>query len=243
MTGQLMPFDYEGNEIRTMQIDGAPAFIGKDACTVLGISKYRDAITQLDDDERVSVAVDTLGGTQQMTAVTESGLYALMLISRSPKVKPFRRWVTGTVLPQIRKTSFYGQPTMSRVELLSRAVLEATSAIAELEPKAKAFDAFLSSVGDYSVNEAAKVLSRDHGILTGQGRLFQFMETIGWIYRDAKNRPLPYQTQVDAGRLVAKPQFHFHPETGDVVADPPQIRITAKGLDALRGKYLDTKSA
>lgn len=243
MTGQLVPFDFNGQPIRSITVDGEPWFIATDVCSILEIGNSRQAVSYLDDDEKGVTTNDTPGGAQQVGIVNESGLYSLILRSRKAEAKAFKKWVTSVLLPQIRKTGAYGQPTMSREELLSRAVLEATSAIAELEPKAKAFDTFLSSVGDYSVNEAAKVLSRDHGILTGQGRLFQFMETLGWIYRDAKNRPLPYQTQVDNGRLVAKPQFHYHPETGDVVADPPQIRVTAKGLDALRGKYLDSKSA
>ena len=242
MSANLMPFEYEGQDIRTVTIGDDPWFVAADVARILG---YRDAANltrRLDDDERGTRSMSTPSGQQDMTVISESGLYSAILGSQVTGAKAFKKWVTSVLLPQIRKTGAYGQPTMTREELLSRAVLEATSAIAELEPKAKAFDTFLSSVGDYSVNEAAKVLSRDHGILTGQGRLFQFMETHGWIYRDAKNRPLPYQTQVDNGRLVAKPQFHYHPETGDVVADPPQIRVTAKGLEALRGKYLDDKA-
>ncbi|WP_373426951.1 Bro-N domain-containing protein [Microbacterium sp. SORGH_AS_0888] len=85
-------------------VDGEPWFVAKDACDVLGISKYRDAVAQLAADERASTAVDTLGGRQRMAVVNEPGLYALMFISRSPKVRPFQRWVTHEVLPQIRRT-------------------------------------------------------------------------------------------------------------------------------------------
>lgn len=127
------------------------------------------------------------------------------------------------------------QITTKRVTLLE-------TRVAELAPKAETFDAFLSSVGDYSVNEAAKILARDNGILTGQGRLFTFMQGLGWIYRDVRGRPIPYQAQIDCGRLAARAQFHFHPETGEKIPDPPQIRITAKGLAALRHKYLAVAS-
>lgn len=238
MSTDLTPFDFNGQPIRSVTINGEPWFIATDVCSILEIGNSRQAVSYLDDDEKGVTTNDTLGGTQQVGIVNESGLYSLILRSRKAEAKAFKKWVTSVLLPQIRKTGSYGQPTMSREELLSRAVLQADEWIKELEPKAKAFDTFLSSTGDYSVNEAAKVLSRDHGILTGQGRLFAYMEKIGWLYRDAKNKPVPLQTQINNGRLVAKAQFHYHPETGDVVADSPQVRITAKGLDALRSKYL-----
>jgi anti-repressor protein len=94
-------------EIRTVLKDGEPLFIAADVCKALDISKYRDAVSRLDSDERESVEVDTLGGTQRMTAVTESGLYALVLGSRKPEAKAFKRWITHEVIPTIRKTGGY----------------------------------------------------------------------------------------------------------------------------------------
>jgi anti-repressor protein len=104
---ELEIFNYSGKQVRTAFADQTNVFIGKDVCDVLGISKYRDALAQLDEDERVSVVVDTLGGQQTMVGVTEPGVWALMLISRSPEVKPFRRWLTHEVLPAIRRTGSY----------------------------------------------------------------------------------------------------------------------------------------
>lgn len=248
MTADLVPFAYEGAELRSVLVDGEPWFITADALALLDLG--RSSTTALDDDEKGVHSMDTLGGKQSAAVISESGLYSLILRSRKDEAKAIKRWITREVLPAIRKTGTYTVALPeTREELLARAVLEATSAlaekdahIAELEPKAKTFDVFLSTVGDYSVNEAAKVLSRDHGILTGQQRLFTFMEKLCWIYRDGKGKPVPYQTQVENGRLVAKPQFHYHPETGEVVADPPQIRVTAKGLEALHQKYLAAAS-
>lgn len=145
------------------------------------------------------------------------------------------------VSPRFEIPADYPSALRAAAAQAERAAL-AESKVAELAPKAETFDAFLSSVGDYSVNEAAKILARDNNILTGQGRLFTFMQGLGWIYRDAKGRPIPYQAQVDAGRLAARAQFHFHPETGERIPDPPQIRVTAKGLAALRHKYLAVSS-
>jgi prophage antirepressor-like protein len=100
--------------IRTEVVRGEVRFVAKDVCEALGIEKYRDAFSRLDDDERVSIIVDTLGGKQRMVGVTESGLYALVFQSRKPNARVFRRWVTGEVLPSIRRTGFYG---MNRKEL------------------------------------------------------------------------------------------------------------------------------
>jgi len=96
--------NYERAAVRVGIVDGEPVWLAKDICGIVGISKYRDALAQLDPDERVSIAVDTPGGVQQMAGVTEAGVWSLMMISRSPMVKPFKRWLTHEVLPTIRKT-------------------------------------------------------------------------------------------------------------------------------------------
>jgi anti-repressor protein len=90
----LVDTRFDGYHIRFLiPPTGEPAWVGKDVCAVLGISKYRDAQAQLDTDERVSIAVDTPGGPQRMVGVLEAGLYALMIISRSPQAQSFRRWL------------------------------------------------------------------------------------------------------------------------------------------------------
>ena len=95
----LQVFNYNGNEVRTIQKDGEPWWVLKDVCGILGISKYRDTASRLDEDERGSVRVDTPGGEQEMTVVNESGLYNVILRSDKPEAKPFRKWVTSDVLP------------------------------------------------------------------------------------------------------------------------------------------------
>ena len=104
----LQVFSYNSSEVRTVMRDGEPWFCLKDVCAVLGISKYRDVAARLDPDEREPVRVDTLGGTQEMVFINESGLYSVILRSDKPEAKPFRKWVTSDVLPTIRKTGGYG---------------------------------------------------------------------------------------------------------------------------------------
>lgn len=104
---QVVPFCFDGNEVRVTNLEGNPWFVAKDVCAVLGISQHRDALSRLDDDERGSVLLDTLGGKQDLSVISESGLYSLIFRSRKMAAKRFRKWVTSEVLPSIRKTGSY----------------------------------------------------------------------------------------------------------------------------------------
>lgn len=104
-------FDFNSQQIRTVIHQGSPWFVAADVCAILEIGKYRDAIARLDDDERRLVVVDTLGGAQEMASINESGLYSLILTSRKPQAKQFKKWVTAEVLPAIRQTGRYETPT------------------------------------------------------------------------------------------------------------------------------------
>lgn len=115
----LQIFHFGGNEgtpFRVQLINDEPYFVGKDLCQILGFSKYRDVLASLDEDERVSIFVDTLGGKQSMTAVNESGFYHLVFKSSHPKAAEFRRKVTMEILPTLRRTGRYevAQPQPKR---------------------------------------------------------------------------------------------------------------------------------
>lgn len=121
---ELQVFSYNEKQVRTVQMSDETMFVLKDICDVLGISKYRDVVERLDEDERALVKVDTLGGVQSMVAVNESGLYNVILRSDKPEAKPFRKWVTSEVLPSIRKTGTYSAAALSPAEqLLAQAQL------------------------------------------------------------------------------------------------------------------------
>lgn len=100
----LMPFTYEGATVRTVMIDGEPWFVLADLCTVLDIAAVGRAAARLDEGVRRTHTLQTPGGAQPMTVVSESGMYEVVIRSDKPKAIPFRRWVTGEVLPTIRKT-------------------------------------------------------------------------------------------------------------------------------------------
>ncbi len=105
----LIPFDFDGSAVRVVLRNSDPWFVAKDVCGVLEIVNHKDAVSRLEDDERRGSVVPTpLGGRQEMTCVSESGLYSLIFTSRKEEAKRFRKWVTGEVLPSIRKTGGYG---------------------------------------------------------------------------------------------------------------------------------------
>ena len=106
----IVPFGYGDHDIRTLVIDGQPWFVAKDVCDVLEIGNTSDALKGLDEDEKGIATVDTPGGPQQMSTVNEPGLYSLILRSRKPEAKRFKRWITHDVLPALRKTGTYALP-------------------------------------------------------------------------------------------------------------------------------------
>lgn len=119
--------------VRNVVIKGEPWFVAKDVCDVLGLSKSRDAVARLDEDEkqRCPLLLDAAGRPNEMTIVSESGLYSLILQSRKPEAKAFKKWVTSEVLPSIRKYGYYIAPgsELSRKErhAMERSLLKALS--------------------------------------------------------------------------------------------------------------------
>jgi phage antirepressor YoqD-like protein len=179
-----------------------------------------------------------------VTTVNEAGLYSLILRSRKPEAKSFKRWITHEVLPAIRRTGTYSVDETRAIphdfasalrELLSEVESHAETR-AELEvaaPRAEAWNALASAEGDYSVGDAAKILARA-GIQTGPTRLFSKLYEIKWTYRGSDGRPRAFADRVEKGFLYEKPSFHYHPGTGERVVDAPQVRVTVKGIEKLR---------
>ncbi len=110
------------HEIRTVIRDGEPWFVAKDICDILELTDVSQTVQSLDDDEKGTYSIRTLGGNQRMSVVSESGLYALVFKSRKPEAKAFRKWVTSDVLPAIRKTGQYTRPTMSSPPLVGERI-------------------------------------------------------------------------------------------------------------------------
>ncbi|MGJ3845979.1 BRO-N domain-containing protein, partial [Limosilactobacillus fermentum] len=108
MENQLQVFDFEGSNVRTVNIDGNPYFVGKDVATILGYKNTKDALLKhVDDEDKLGSQIATSGQNREMKVINESGLYSLILSSKLPSAKKFKRWVTSEVLPAIRKTGAY----------------------------------------------------------------------------------------------------------------------------------------
>ena len=104
----LQIFDFESNDVRTVLIDGEPWFVAKDVCNILEIKNSRDALSSVDEEDKLGVGIpDPHGRTQTTTVINESGLYQLIFKSRKAEAKQFKRWVTSKVLPTLRKTGSY----------------------------------------------------------------------------------------------------------------------------------------
>lgn len=236
----LQPFMYGAQPVRSLIIDGTPWFVAKDVCEVLEINNSRQAVARLDEDGvSTTDVIDSLGRVQTAAIVSEAALYELVFLSRKPEAKNFKRWITHEVLPQIRKTGTYGVAALTGPELMARAMIEAHATIQaanekvkELTPRAQAWDAFLSTAGDHSMNEAAKILQRDRHIQLGERRLRDKLIEWGWIYRQ-NGDPRAYQTQIENGRLTERARYYTDTETGERVATTPQVRVTPKGIDAI----------
>lgn len=252
----LVPFEYGDQPVRTIVIDDEPWFVAPDVARILGYSEASAMTRTLDDDEKGLHSVQTPGGPQTVTVVSEPGLYSAILRSRVDGARMFKRWVTHEVLPQIRKTgTFETAPAHALPQTFSEALRAladtheakelAEAKVAQLEPAASAWSVMAEARGDYAVDEAAKILSRDERIEIGRTRLFGVMAELRWIYRSGtRGRWHAYQAQVERGRLVQKMAAAFlNQKTGEMENPAPTIRVTAKGLEALRAHLLKEVAA
>ena len=103
----LNMFEFVNAKVRVFERDGAPWWVARDVCAILGIGNSRQCLTYLDDDEKGVITVDTPGGAQKMATINEPGLYSLIMHSRKPEAQAFKRWIVHDVLPALRKTGSY----------------------------------------------------------------------------------------------------------------------------------------
>lgn len=215
----------------------------------LGFREAYDLLRNIPDEEKGSELVRTPGGDQQIGYVTEAGFYRALgqrQAARIPDVdargavERFQAWVYREVLPEIRKGTAGLVRLPSSRELAQLVIKEADRAdaaeakVAELEPAADAWNTLAKANGDYAVADAAKVLSRDPSIKIGRDRLFTVLRELRWAYRqEIDGRHRAYQRAIEAGRLSELPSSHYHPRTGELILDPPQVRVTVKGLEYL----------
>lgn len=236
----------EFGEVRTLNIENEPWFVAADVCKALDIINSRDAVARLDDDEKNTVVLtDGIPGNPNKTVVNEPGLYTLVLGSRKPEAKAFKRWITHDVIPSIRKNGGYiaGQETLSPEELMAKALLVAQKTIEEknallsrtsvelsaakveneiMRPKAGYFDEVVDRNLLTNFRETAK------GLGIKPKSFVNFLIEKKYIYRDKRGKLLPYEDKND-GLFEVKECFNEKTQWAGT-----QTLVTPKGRETFR---------
>lgn len=233
----------EFGRVRIVEVSGEAWMVGKDVAEALGHTNPQRAIREYVDSEDKGVTeIVTPGGTQEMTIINESGLYSLVLSSKLPNARKFRRWVTTEVLPTVRKHGAYMTP-----ETLQAAILNPDTMIqlcqqlkaeqehsrqleaenAAMLPKAVFADAVSASKSSILVGELAKLL-RQNGVDTGEKRLFHWLRQNGYlIKRNGADHNMPTQRSIEQGLFVIKETTVCHADGHTTISKTP--KVTGKG--------------
>lgn len=242
---EVQLFNFESHEVRSLLLNNEPWFVGKDVAEALGYSKARNAIaTHIDSEDKKDAPIQgTLGGVQEMTVINESGLYSLVLSSKLPSAKKFKRWVTSEVLPALRKTGQYQVKELSGQELMAKALIEAQSVLAakdkvieEMKPKVVFADAVATSHTSILVGELAKIL-KQNGIEMGQKRLFAWLREKGYlIKRQGTDYNMPTQKAMELGLFEIKEGSYVNGSGVNITTKTP--KVTGKGQQYFINKFL-----
>lgn len=204
-------FLFNDQRVRTVVRDGEPWFVGKDVADILGYSDTAQAVRKrIDDEDKGVVEMTTPGGKQNMVVINESGLYSLILSSKLPTAKDFKRWVTSEVLPTIRKHGAYMdmdviEKTLTNPDFIIQLAttlkeekqrrMEAEAKIAADEHKVDFYNAVGNTSATLTIERFAKLVTEKLGIQTGRNRMFQWLRKNGFL--QANN--MPYQRYINNG--------------------------------------------
>lgn len=245
--------------VRIIDKGGQPWFVGKDVADILGYSNSSKAIPQhVDEEDRQKQNLPTAQNGKLVVAswlINESGLYSLILSSKMPKAKEFKRWVTSEVIPAIRKTGGYiaGSENMTDAEIMAKAVLVAQSTIrqrdqrikelesdvAAAKPKVLFADAVSASDSTILIGDLAKIL-KQNGYNTGQKRLFQWLRDNGYlIKRQGADYNSPTQRSMELGLFRVKETPIIHAD-GHVTVNKT-VKVTPKAQIYFANKFLGGK--
>lgn len=245
-------------KVRVVEQGGEPWFIGKDVAEILGYSNTPKAIRDhVDDEDKLAERIVLSGQKREVAIINESGLYSLILSSKMPKAKEFKRWVTAEVLPAIRKTGGYiaGSEKMSDAELMAKAVLVAQATIKErdarikelesdtqrMKPKEIFADAVSASDQTILIGDLAKLI-KQNGHDIGQKRMFEWLRNNGYlIKRQGADYNSPTQRAMELGLFRIKETAVTHSD-GHVTVSKT-VKVTGKGQAYFVNKLLGAKGA
>jgi len=233
-------FHYQNRRVRVVQLDGELWFAAADVCAVLGLGNPSQAVSTLDEDERCLITNEAWRNNGDMQAVSEPGLYSLVLRSRRPEAKSFRRWITHEVIPALRNAGSYSMTVpaatgkllqFTRRDLLNLAIEaeaecdELREVVADLTPKAEFYDRVADTSASFSLGETAKMLE-----IPGFGRnnLIRFLRDEGVLMADNVAK----QRYIDRGYFHIVQRDYYAPDgTPRVKA---VTRVYEKGVDYIR---------
>lgn len=243
----------EFGEIRTMTIEGEPWFMAADVCRALDIGNSSQAISRLDEDEKMITLISNEGnrrGNPNMTVVNEPGLYTLILSSRKPETKAFKRWVTHDILPTIRKTggyvndtaqfveSYFGQLDPGQKHALTMMFDESKRMSAQLKeqaPKVLFANAVETAHNSILIGDLAKII-RQNGVDIGQKRLFDWMRQNGYLIKGGQSKNMPTQKAMDMNLFEVKESTVNNPDGS--VRITRTTKVTGKGQTYFVKKFL-----
>lgn len=236
----------EFGEVRALVINDDPWFVGKDVANILGYSNPSKAVINHVDDEDKKTLSSQNGNLENvpnrgLLIINESGLYSLILSSKLPAAKKFKRWVTSDVLPSIRKTGSYQRP-LSRDQLIAQALVEAQAIIGEkdrmieeMRPKEVFSDAVATSKTSILIGELAKLL-KQNGVDIGQKRLFAWMRDNGYLMKSGSSKNMPTQRSMQLKLFEIKEGSYIN-GNGDNITTKT-TKVTGKGQIYFINKFL-----
>lgn len=240
MANELQVFTSEEfGRVRSFWKDNEPWFVAKDVCDCLDIQNTTQAVGKLDADER---AMFNIGRQGDANCINEYGLYNLVLSSRKPEAKSFKRWITHSVIPSLRKHGIYtmpdflkkhGLPDFTNPTIAARAWaderelrVKAENKILADKPKTIFADAVATSQTSILVGDMAKLL-RQNGVPIGRDRLFQFLRENGFLIKKGVSRNMPSQYSMENEWLEVVERTHENPDGSIYVSKT--TKVTGKG--------------
>jgi len=221
MNNHLMIFENpEFGAVRSILIDGEPWFVAADVCKALELEKTNRALSRLDDDEKGAHSVSTPGGRQRMSIISESGLYSLILGSRKPEARAFKRWITHEVIPSIRKHGAYMTDSLldaleahpeavpeylNRLRSENARNRELTRRLRLALPKAEYYDAFVDPADCTNIRTTAKELG------VPEKQFTRYLEEKKYLFRDKNRKLFPRAVKKSAGLFLVR---DFYTERG-----------------------------
>ena len=244
---EMMVFNNpEFGSVRTVCIDGEPWLVAKDVADILGYSNSRDAVSRhVDDEDKAAVVIHDGRQKRAQSVINESGFYSLVLASKLPTAKKFKRWVTAEVLPTIRKTDGYvanedvfvetylpfaDEPIKQLFRIQCRVINQLNERIRKDEPKVKFADHVGDSTNLIDVNKMAK-LCADHEIRIGRNRLFAWLRSRGILM----GGNIPYQEYIEDGYFRVKESVY---ETNGQTRTYQQTFVTGKGQQYILSRLM-----